>query len=235
MGMDDPNRRRFRSFQPFAWERWRVSNEVIKMYQDLNHYLQWLQMYIQTQENRINLLEETVKKMSAEIKQLNEKKSIHVDKIEYKFDQLKVETLEGTLNIGLNPNDLSAIEDFAVQNQSLSTPFSPKTQMQRSMKIEEAIYRYLESDLPQIVEDAQMMIRMEPNNSYLSFIKEDIIKQLPNRIEYHLKTQTDPNQPLESRPVTDDQIIEAIKQEIQNGVVVFLNHLPENVKGMKPE
>ena len=34
--------------------------------------------------------------------------------MEYKFDQLKVETLEGTLNIGLNPSDLQGIEDFSV-------------------------------------------------------------------------------------------------------------------------
>ncbi|WP_066068445.1 spore germination protein GerPC [Neobacillus soli] len=203
------------------------------MYQDVYQYLQWLQMCIQAQEKRINSLEETVKKMSEEIVQLNEKKSIHVDRIEYKFDQLKVETLEGTLNIGLNPSDLSGIEDFAVQNQSLATPFSPKAQMQRSMKIEEAIYRYLETDLPQIIEDTQKRLSMEPGEAYLSFIKEDIIKQLPNRIEYHLKAHNVQNRSSENGTDTDILIIEALKQEVQNGVFIFLNHLPENVKGMK--
>jgi spore germination protein PC len=105
------------------------------MYQDYSQYLQWLQMCIQAQEQRIQTLENALKKMKEDIKQVNEKKAIHVDKIEYKFDQLKVETLEGTLNIGLNPSELSGIEDFAVQNQSLTTPISPKDQMQRSMKI----------------------------------------------------------------------------------------------------
>jgi spore germination protein PC len=33
----------------------------------------------------------------------------------------------------------------------------------------------------------------------------------------------------------DETIIETLKQEIQNGVFVFLNNLPENVKGMKTE
>lgn len=203
------------------------------MYQDVYQYLQWLQMCIQAQEKRIISLEETVKKMSEEIMQLNEKNSIHVDRIEYKFDQLKVETLEGTLNIGLNPSDLSGIEDFAVQNQSLATPLSPKAQMQRSMKIEEAIYRYLETDLPQIIEDTQKRLSMEPGDAYLSFIKEDIIKQLPNRIEYHLKAHTVQNRSSENGTDTDILIIEALKQEVQNGVFIFLNHLPENVKGMK--
>jgi len=202
------------------------------MYQDMNQYLQWLQQYIQAQEKRIMSLEETVKKLTGEMKQLSEMKSIHIDRIEYKFDQLKVETLEGTLNIGLNPNDLSGIEDFAVQNQSLNKPLSPTTQMQRSMKIEEAIYRYLETDLPLIIEETQNKLRMEPSDSFAAFIKEDIIKQLPARIDHHLKNQASLNQSPVNGMDADGLIIEAIKQEIQNGVYIFLSHLPENVKGM---
>lgn len=204
------------------------------MYQDYYQYLQWLQMYIQAQEQRIITLETTVQKMREEMKQLMEKQAIHVDKIEYKFDQLKVETLEGTLNIGLNPSDLSGIEDFAVQNQSLNTPLSPKQQMQRSMKIEEAVYRYLETDLPHLVESVQNELGIQSNDSYLAFIKQDIIKQLPNRIEYHLKAFKDSNRSGENVDF-ETQILEEIIKEIKNGVGIFFNHLPENVKGMKPK
>ncbi|MEH7081463.1 spore germination protein GerPC [Neobacillus drentensis] len=204
------------------------------MYQDYSQYLQWLQMCIQAQEQRIRSLENTLQKMQTEIKQLYEKQAIHVDKIEYKFDQLKVETLEGTLNIGLNPSELAGIEDFAVQNQSLSTPISPKNQMQRSMKIEEAIYRYLESDLPPIVEATQRELNVLPNDEYLAFIKQDIIKQLPSRIEHHLNTKSSDNRTIEDAP-SDDLIIEALKKEIQNGVMVFFSNLPDNLKGMHTE
>jgi spore germination protein PC len=204
------------------------------MYQDFYQYLQWLQGYIQAQENRIASLEQAIRGMMEEIKQLNERKTVHVDKIEYHFDQLKVEKLDGTLTIGLNPNDLSGIEDFAVQNQSLSSPLAPRNQMQRSMKIEEAIYRYLETDLPQIIEDTQKRLQLQPNESYLSFIKEDIIKQLPNRIDHHLKASMPKDRSIDDITI-DDQIIELIKQEIANGVFVFLNNLPEHVKGMRTE
>ncbi|PFP29620.1 spore gernimation protein [Bacillus sp. AFS073361] len=204
------------------------------MYQDYSQYLQWLQMCIQAQEQRIQSLESTLQKMQAEIKQLYEKQAIHVDKIEYKFDQLKVETLEGTLNIGLNPSELAGIEDFAVQNQSLSTPISPKDQMQRSMKIEEAIYRYLESDLPPMVEATQRELNVLPNDEYLAFIKQDIIKQLPSRIEHHLNTHPADNRTIADTP-SDDLIIEALKKEIQNGVMVFFSNLPDNLKGMHTE
>src|SRR3954452_17269709 len=135
------------------------------MYQDYSQLLQWVQMTLQAQENRIVTLEHTIQKLQEEMKQLKEKPNVRVDKIEYKFDQLKVETLEGTLNIGLNPSDLSSIEDFAVQNQSLNTPLSPKGQMQRSMKVEEAIYRYLETDLPLLIEDTQRKLNIQSNES----------------------------------------------------------------------
>ncbi|MFL6563153.1 MAG: spore germination protein GerPC [Bacillus sp. (in: firmicutes)] len=204
------------------------------MYQDYSQYLQWLQMCIQAQEQRIITLETNLNKMKEDIKKLNERKSIHVDKIEYKFDQLKVETLEGTLNIGLNPSDLSGIEDFAVQNQSLTTPLPPKDQMQRSMKIEESIYSYLETDLPQLVEAAQRELAVQPNEEYLAFIKQDIIKQLPSRIEHHLRSNSAAKRSSKEANF-EEVIIEALKQEIQNGVFVFFNNLPENVKGMKTE
>jgi spore germination protein PC len=203
------------------------------MYQDYYQYLQSLQMYIQAQEKRITSLEQTIQKMREEIKQLNEKKTIHVDKIEYKFDQLKVETLEGTLNIGLNPSDLSAIEDFSVPNQTLNTPLSPKEQMQTSMRVEESIYRYLETDLPQIILDSQKELSIQPNDSYLAFIKQDIIKQLPSRIDYYLKTNKPTERSHENDINIEEKIIESLKQEIRNGVSIFLNNLPENVKGME--
>jgi spore germination protein PC len=183
-------------------------------------------MTIQAQENRIAVLEQTLQKLREEIKQIKDKPSINVEKIEYKFDQLKVETLDGTLNIGLNPSDLSAIEDFAVQNQSVNTPSSPKMQMQRTMKIEEEIFRYLESDLPALFEDAKKKLNIQLDDSYLDFIKQDIQKQLPSRIEYHLKAAYS-NERAGSGEDDDKKIIEIIKQEIQNGVTIFVQHLPQ--------
>jgi len=206
---------------------------VNEMYQDINQYLQWMQTCIQAQEKRIAALEKGLERLKMELQQVKEKPAIHVDRIEYSFDQLKVETLEGTLNIGLNPNDLSGIEDFAVQNKSLNTPMSQKGQMERSVKIEEAIYSYLETDLPQIIFDAQTKLAIHPNDSYLAFIKEDIIRQLPGRIDHHLKSNTVNERAEEINSSIDEIVINSIKQEIQNGVWTFLNNLPDNMKGMK--
>lgn len=203
------------------------------MYQDYSQLLQWVQLTLQAHENRMAALEQTVQKLQEEIRQLKEKPSIQVDKIEYKFDQLKVETLEGTLNIGLNPSDLGNIEDFAVQNQSLNTPIHPKAQMQRSMKIEESIYHYLETDLPALFKDIQNQLNVRLDDSYLDFIKQDILKQLPARIDFHIQNTASVER--EGEQGTEETIIELLKQEIRKGILIFINHLPENVKGMNTQ
>lgn len=202
------------------------------MFQDYSQFLQWVQMTLQAQENRIVTLEKTIQEIQKEIKTLKDKPSIQVDKIEYKFDQLKVETLEGTLNIGLNPSDLQNIEDFAVENQSLKTPIHPKAHMQRSMKIEESIYEYLETELPSLFKESQNQLNVQLDDSYLDFIKQDILKQLPARIDYHIQSTTI-NRGSELNP--EETIIELIKQEIKKGILIFINHLPKNVKGMNTQ
>jgi spore germination protein PC len=203
------------------------------MYQDYSQLLQWVQMTLQTQENRIAILEQTIQKLQQEMRQLKDKPSIRVDKIEYKFDQLKVETLDGTLNIGLNPSDLANIEDFAVQNQSINSPIHPKAQMQRSMKIEESIHQYLETDLPGLFKETQNQLNVSLDDSYLDFIKQDILKQLPTRIDFHIQNSSAINR--EGEGNTEESIIELIQQEIRKGILIFINHLPENVKGMNTQ
>jgi len=203
------------------------------MYQDYSQLLHWVQLTLQGQENRIAILEQTIQKLQEELKQLKDKPSIRVDKIEYKFDQLKVETLEGTLNIGLNPSDLANIEDFAVENQSLNTPIHPKAQMQRSMKIEESIYRYLETELPVLFKETQNQLNVRLDDSYLAFIKQDIMQQLPARIDYHIQN-TAANKS-DDEQSTEESIIALLKQEIRKGILIFINHLPENVKGMNTQ
>jgi spore germination protein PC len=201
------------------------------MYQDYYQTLQWLQNCVQAMEQRIRGLEGTIQQLSDQLKQIKEKPTIHVDTIEYKFDQLKVETLEGTLNIGLNPSEMQGIEDFAV-NQPTNIPPDPKGQMQRSIEIEDVLLSYLETDLLEIIQEAGSRLNIQSNDSYLSFIKDDIRKQLPTRIDYHLKSSNIHDQSEEGIKLSNQNIIELIKKEIQNGVAAFLNHLPENVKGM---
>ncbi len=98
-------------------------------------------------------------------------------------------------------------------------------------EIENSINEYLKDNLPAIVAEAGEQLQFQNADTYHEFILQDIKKQLPNRIEYYL------NQPIRSEKESPEQytnhILEQLRKEIQHGVSVFLQHLPENMKGMK--
>ena len=201
------------------------------MSQNMYQIIQSMQVYMQKQDQILRSLQQKIMLMEQEITKLQNRPSVRVEKLEYKFDQLKVETLEGTLNIGLNPTDLQGIEDFSVPSKNGTK--TPNERMALFTDVENSIHQYLDSNLSSIMTQVGQQLSIQVNDSYREFILQDIKKQLPNRIEYYL------NQPLRNENETPEQqkesILEQMKKEIYYGVSTFLQHLPENMKGTKPE
>jgi spore germination protein PC len=205
------------------------------MNNEFYEYLRQLHQLVKNQENRIRMLEHSLLQVQTEMSKLKEKPPIHVDRIEYKFDQLKVESLDGTLNIGLNPSDLQGIDEFSVPNQSVKTPYSPKQMFQRSMELEDKVYDYMGHHLPSIFETTQAKLQTTLDESYYHFIEEDIRKQIPKRLELYLREISAGEQPTLDTQQIDDKVLERFHKEMEYGVEAFIKNLPENVKGMKQE
>lgn len=197
------------------------------MSQELYTYIRQMHHFVQMQQKRINHLEKTLKEIKLEIEQLNKRPPVHVDNIEYKFDQLKVETLDGTLNIGLNPSDLGDIDSLEVDNQKQSPSLSPKKKMESTMKLEDSLYRYLDSDLNSLVKEYGSQAGVEVNEDFITFIKEDIKKQLPSRINEYLKKYKTQDRSDEAIQFMLEQVEKQIKDDIGNAVLAFLNNLPK--------
>ena len=201
------------------------------MNQNMYQVLQSMQAYMHKQDQKIRNLQQKMISMEQKITELQSRSPVHVEKLEYNFDQLKVETLAVTLKIGLNPTDLQGIEDFSVPNKNGAA--SPSQRMALFTEVENSIHQYLDSNLISIMADAGQQLNLQVDESYREFILQDIKKQLPNRIEYYL------NQPLRNSNDSPEQqkeyIFEQMQKEIHYGVLSFLQHLPENMKGMKPE
>src|SRR4051794_21768221 len=172
------------------------------MNQNLYQILQTMQSYIYRQDQRMRGLQKKIQSLEQTVSELQKRPPVHVDRLEYKFDQLKVETLEGTLNIGLNPSDLQGIEDFSVPTKNGS--IAPKERMALFTEIETSLDQYLETNLQSIMKDAGQQLNFQVDDSYREFILQDIKKQLANRIEYYL------NQPLRSGNETPEQQKEQI-------------------------
>ena len=200
------------------------------MNQNVYQILQSMQAYIYQQDKVLRDLQKKIKTIEETVSDLKKRPSVKVERMEYKFDQLKVETLEGTLNIGLNPSDLQAIEDFSVPGNNGT--IHPKERMSMFTEIESSINEYLDSNLQSIMGDTSEPLEFPVDDTYRDFILEDIKKQLSTRIEYYL------NQPLRDGSTGEQQkewIIEQLKKEIQHGILTFLQNLPENMKGEKKE
>lgn len=191
-----------------------------------------LHTFIEYQAQKLKMLEKSVTELQKEVATLKERPPVQVGNIEYKFDQLKVETLEGTLNIGLNPSDLAGITDFTVDNKNIQTPNpSPKKVFNRSIEIENEIRDYLEGNLPEIYQLTKEKLQMNVDDSYYQFIREDILKQLPNRVHAHLSNLN--GEEREQDENTNQLIVENIKKEIQQGVYLFLEQVYKQTEGEK--
>lgn len=195
-------------------------------------YVQRLHYYIEAQERRIQSLEKRLAQISKDMQDLKEKPSIRVERIDYKFDQLKIETLEGTLSIGLNPADLQAIEDLSIDNQPLPPSLSPEMRMQTTMELENEIFQYLDKQLPTTIQSIEQQLQMNVDQSYHTFIRQDIEKQLPKRIEQYLMQIPDNDYVPERQAEMKQKIIHKLKSDIENGVYTFLSELSKQQKGM---
>ncbi|MEZ2716652.1 spore germination protein GerPC [Niallia circulans] len=208
---------------------------------DFYEYSVKMRHYLQQLEKRIIDLEKQVAALTNDLTAIKEKPTVHIERIDYSFDQLKVETLEGTLNIGLNPEDLSNIEELAINPSSpisqshapFYPPIDPKQMMNRSMDIEEEMNQFIQLELPDIIRKKQLELNMSEEESYVTFIQDDISKQLPTRIQYYL--QQGANRKQNGSILTNEAIIKALKEEMENGVHLFLSNIPDNMKGSGKE
>lgn len=207
---------------------------------NLNAYLQSMWSAIQAQTAQINALEATVRSLEKEVAALKEQRTIHIEKIEYNFDQLKVEQLEGVLNIGFSPDVGKSIEEFTVGSVSPTiTPAAPpvlkpvsaeipETEVQQ--KLQESMLRYLDTEVPYEINEIGKRRQYNFDQDYIAFIVEDLKRQIDDRIVYYLgSVSADPDQP-GAEPLFD-AVTARVKRDIRVGIENYLRKLPPNGSG----
>ncbi|MBA9025232.1 spore germination protein GerPC [Peribacillus huizhouensis] len=182
------------------------------------NYTIQMQKYLSTQNKRIENLESTVQSLLEQLEQLKTKPTVNVERIEYKFDQLKVETLEGTLNIGLNPNDLSNIEELAVPSSNPST-FEPYMFPARNELIHD-IHNHILTNLDTLIKDTESELGFKVDPSYHEFIQNDLERQLQQRIEQYL----DQTSPTERSPHLHEQIKQKIIEKLNTDIHIAVRN-----------
>jgi spore germination protein PC len=182
------------------------------------------------QEAQIQRLEQKVIALQKEIEELK-KKPLTIEKIEYKFDQLKVETLEGTLNIGLNPlNEPTSLEDFEIKNQKINIRTNEYENSTIEQELLADIANYLTHHGPSRIHELEREYRTQLNDQYRHLMIEDIRVQVEPRIPYYFSQMQQHPEIMNNPPLLKETILQKMIQDIDQAFISFIQHFPNNIK-----
>jgi len=200
------------------------------MQHDFYTYTVEMKKYLEKQEQRILTLEAEIHSLAAKLQQMTNQRSVTIEKIEYKFDQLKIEKLDGTLNIGVNPGDIEEFVDSTVSNMSSSSPTTFTTEQREivTSQITAEVSAFIDRELTEMIAQHETQTGERFEGQYDNFIREDLFKQLPERIEFYLNHHPY-NKNIEQANEYTEKIIEQIKTDISQAIYHFLQNVQQGM------
>ncbi|MFK4167940.1 spore germination protein GerPC [Paenibacillus lautus] len=191
------------------------------MYQ---YHIQQLFHCLQSQTEQLNRMEQMLKEIRNEINQLQQGNQKSTDHVEYNFDLLKIEKLEGTLNIGLTPSDGKSLGDITVNGQPAEQLQAVAAGRDLYSNIHQQVSSHLEHAVPARLEQMNPQSNHELGDQYASVMIEDIRKQLGDRINVYLQ-QYHSNSTAINPGDVEQMIANQMKKEIDTAVEHHLHHL----------
>ncbi|OIJ10087.1 hypothetical protein BKP35_13280 [Anaerobacillus arseniciselenatis] len=197
---------------------------------DYSTYFQQIYQQLEAQQSKIDELEETIDILLDEISTLKNQASQQPGKIEYKFDQLKVERLEGTLNIGITPNggvEPNSIDDFTVNRNNIDVPVVQQQHPKFYENIKKKVYDYLNNGCFDAMKSLEQHYNYQLDIPYRNFIVEDIKKQIDKRIQYYLKDVNLQDESEEALKQIEETTVNNVINDINRTMEEFIKHLPQ--------
>lgn len=181
---------------------------------------------IRWQCDKLMQLEKEISDLKQQIVSLSTGKT-NVEKIEYNFEQLKVENLNGVLHIGVSPGDDLKIEDMFQKevHTAEDITMNETTRAPMLQDIQKDVYRYIRDEIPSILRDQSKTRNIGLSEGNITSIVEDIIKQSDARI--HLLIQN----ARESNPKNEQEIhghvVDRVKADILSALDRYIDHFRE--------
>lgn len=201
---------------------------------DWIQYVQSLQSCMQAQSMKMEEMNRMIQQLIGEIHDLKQTGSPPpVIRNEYKFDLLKVEKLEGTLNIGISPNgNASSIDEFSV-DQAVDTPEMRQLQPEMDQRIQQQLHQYLDEDAYQTLKYIEQENQYPLDEPYRKFIIEDVKKQIHPRIQHYLKKVSVDGADSERLNQVEKAIVQKVKKDIDKTFEAFIKNLPRKENAPK--
>jgi spore germination protein PC len=193
-------------------------------YSEILHQLQNFYWQLNQQSEKISLLEGTVEQLTQQLNQLKENQPC---KIEYKFDQLKVEKLEGTLNIGFSPQSAAgSIDDFTIEQQEVNVPTISPQHSGLFSEIQHQVYDYLDRNCYQDFALIEEKNKYPLDDQYRKLIADDIKNQIDPRIQHYIDQCASNIVNEENMQEYKEKTIEKVIEDIKASYGDFIRKLP---------
>jgi spore germination protein PC len=198
------------------------------------------------QQTIIEKLEQQVAELCEQVKQLEAKPAYNIESIEYHFDQLKVEKLDGTLNIGMTapgsggdhfpgsieqisvPTPAPAPEVFPSAAPAVTPPSPLYNEIFNNMN------RYLDTDATErlIAMETDLCIPLDPFHRRI--ILNDIKKQMPTRINYYMQQSNNSGNDNETPDTNENTGEVVLVKAIRDADAAMLAYMQQLQKGIPP-
>jgi spore germination protein PC len=190
------------------------------------YYLQQLNGHLHYQNQQIREMNDIIRNLVQEVNQLKENTQPPVIRNEYKFDLLKVETLSGSLSIGIKPTGTdSSIEEFAVE-QSMSVQSVEKEYPELYKNIRQQVVEFLNHGVSRVLKENENKYDYKLDDTYRNFIVEDVRKQIDERIHYYLNRIKNEQEFPEQSSQMQQTIVNHVIRDIERTIETFIKNLP---------
>jgi spore germination protein PC len=140
-------------------------------------------------EESIRRLEERLKQAEKQLEELRARPPLHV---EYHFDQLKVNELKGTLNVGLSPQGVQGIEALELPGGMWNVAAEPQSE-EPIPQLQQYMLDYMDREGPLLLTELEAERGMALDDTHRLRLIADIKKQLNERVHYYGKTTPYPS------------------------------------------
>lgn len=186
--------------------------------------LERLQRMLQEQNERLDEMEKEL--LSLKQKYNERKTPIHIEKVEYRFDQLKVETLEGTLNIGFTPQESgSSIDEVSIGDQGKDGDYKLQGPVQTELynRLRLRMHQFLDEEALDVVRGLEDDYNTVLGQTYREQLIFDLRKQVDKRIGYYLNHHS----------ITPDNLNEVEQEIYEQTKTDVLEALERHLKQIK--
>lgn len=148
------------------------------------YYAQQVFNTLRLQAEKIQQLEKQLRDLQGDVDSIKNNKSASIGPINYHFEQLKIEKLEGTLNIGITPNEGNNLDEAMINGKSIGEQEVGTTAL--SDQIRPQILKYVQEEVPSQFSRLEKEKNLSIDEQYIQMVTQDLLNQMDGRINEYV-------------------------------------------------